>query len=323
MIEITTTVKQDKQLNAKKNVLATLAYFHMFDYPLRKREIFLFLGQEGDFDDMETVLEKLVAETAIYKLGEFYSLSSDFSLSTRRRKGNAKATRMLQMAGRVAAFISRFPFVRGVAVSGSLSKSFAGDTADIDFFIITSANRLWIARTFLHLFKKVSFLLQMQHYFCMNYFVDEAAPEIIEKNIYTAIEVTTLLPLRGKSSFEKFFSANEWTKEFLPNNYTRISSAKQNRDNLLKTVVETFLSGRMGNTLDNFLMKLTAKNWAKKAKNLKKNSRGGLMGLKTAKHYAKPDPVNFQQKLLRFYQNSLAEIFNRYEYSLSANNELH
>jgi hypothetical protein len=69
----------------------------------------------------------------------------------------------------------------------------------------------------------------------------------------------------------------------------------------------------MGNNLDNFLMKLTANSWAAKARRKKKNSRGILMALDTSKHFAKPSPVNFQQKLLKHYENKVSQIFDNYE----------
>ncbi|MEP7163284.1 MAG: hypothetical protein ABI741_01250 [Ferruginibacter sp.] len=306
----------------RKDILATLTYFNIFDYPLKKREIFIFLGHADEGHEFEQALNTLLNEAAVFKVGEFYSLHNNFSLSERRTRGNEKAMLMLKKANKVAALISRFPYVRAVAVSGSLSKNFADDTADIDFFIIAAANRLWIARTFLHLFKKLTFLVNMQHFFCMNYFVDEAAPEIVEKNIYTATEIATLLPLRGNAVFEKFYAANSWTKDFLPNNYMRISSAKEITGAWFKFIVEKLLNNKIGDRLDSFLMKLTDKSWSAKTRRNKRNTRGVLMSLRASKHYSKPDPANFQYKLLQLYENNLSDIFNQYEHSSRLTNEL-
>lgn len=306
----------------RKNILATLAYFDMFDYPLRKREIFIFLGQGDQLHQFEDALNTLINESAVFKIGEFYSLHNNFSLTESRIKGNEKAAKLLKTASTAAAVIDRFPFVKGVAVSGSLSKNFADDSADIDFFIITSANRLWLARTFLHAFKKLTFLLKMEQYFCMNYFVDEAQLTIIEKNIYTATEVATLLPLRGNIAFEKFYAENSWTKKFLPNNYMRISSAKDTRGTWFKFIAEKLLNNGVGNMLDNFFMELTKMSWESKTRKQKKNSRGILMSMHADKHFSKPNPANFQQKLLQHYEASLADIIDQYDHSSRLTNEL-
>ena len=311
-----------KFLNIKKDILATLAYFNMFNYPLKKREIFIFLGHSDPEHEFESALNLLVEECAVFKVGEFYSLHNNFSLCERRIKGNEKALLMLAKANKAASLISRFPYVRGVAVSGSLSKNFADDTADIDFFIIAAANRLWIARSFLHVFKKFTFLFNKQHFFCMNYFVDEAEPEIVEKNIYTATEIATLMPLRGNTVFENFYSANIWTKNFLPNNYMRISSARDISGSWFRIIMEKLLNNKAGDMLDSMLMKMTAKSWAAKTKRKKRNVRGVVMSLSASKHYSKPDPAAFQSKLLQHYENNLNDIFNLHEHSSSLTNEL-
>jgi hypothetical protein len=285
----------------------------MFDYPLKKREIFIFLGHEDKQHEFDEALSHLIDESAIYKIGNFYSLFNNYALAERRIRGNEKAAVMLKKAEQSAALIASFPFVKGVAVSGSLSKKFAGEDADIDFFIITAANRLWIARTFLHLFKKITFLFNQQDCFCMNYFIDEAEPGILEKNIYTAIEVATILPLRGSGIFEMFYKVNGWTKKYFPNKYMRISSAKEIKKTWFRTITEKMLDNKLGNLLDTFLMKLTAKSWNAKTRKQKRNSKGILMSMHTGKHFSKPNPANFQKKILQRYEKSLAEVFDQYD----------
>jgi hypothetical protein len=285
----------------------------MFEYPLKKRELFIFLQQPYPAPEFDAALSLLINESIIYDVGGFFSLQNNLQLAERRNKGNAKAERMLKKASVVAKLLSKFPYVRGVAISGSLSKNFADETADIDFFIIAAKNRLWIARTWLHAFKKLTFLFNKQHFFCMNYFIDELQPAIVEKNIYTATEIVTLLPLYGIEVFEKFFVANSWTKEFLPNNYMRINHAKPIKTNWFKEIVEKSLNNRAGNFFENRFMNMTAKSWNAKTKRNKRNSHGVVMSLNASKHWAKPDPVNFQDKLLKHYENKLADIFENYE----------
>ncbi len=306
-------------ITTKKDILATLAYFNMFDYPLKKREIFTFLGHSAEVNEFEQALNILVTELVVFKIGDFYSISNNHTLAEKRRKGNERAAILLKKAVRAAKLVAAFPFVRGVAVSGSLSKNFADDKADIDFFIITAANRLWIARTFLHIFKKFTFLLNKQDMFCMNYFIDEAEPCILEKNIFTATEVVTILPLRGNIVFEIFFAINNWTKAFLPNNYMRVATGEEIQKSWLKSAAEKIFSNRLGEWLDNFLMRMTAKSWDAKTRRNKTNSKGMIMSMHTGKHFSKPNPVNFQRKLLQRYEDSVAGIFKQYEVSSKVN----
>ena len=288
-------------MNITRDILLTLAYFDTFSYPLKRREIYKFLPNSYSTDDFEEGLQILVSDSLVYHMGEFYSLQYNYQIIQRRIKGNERSKELLKTAYKVSSLISRFPFVRGVAVSGSLSKNYADERSDIDLFIICSSNRLWIARTILHCFKKLTFLINKQHYFCMNYFIDEKVLEISEKNVYTATEIATLLPLHGSKVFQEFFAANSWTKDFLPNNYLRISSSKELSLPIYKRATELILNLLAGNAIDNLLMHITSSRWAKKYQRRKFNQRGILMSMSASKHVAKPDPKEFQQKLVAVY----------------------
>jgi len=304
----------------KKNILATLAYFDVFNYPLTQSEIFLFLAKRYDLSVFSNAILSLVAEHAIYKFDNFYTLKNDINIAKRRTAGNTKAAELIKVAERVGNLLAKFPYVRGIGISGSLSKNFADEQSDIDLFIITAGNRLWIARTLLHFFKKMTFLVNKQHLFCMNYFIDEQGLEIVEKNVYTAIEVATLIPLEGDTAFEKFYSANTWTRFFLPNNCMRLASAKPVKNTILKTIVEVLLNNPFGTFLDKHLMRITANRWLKKTQQRKLNTRGIIMGMDANKHYAKPDPTNFQTKLIDRYENKVGLLLQQYETLLAHSN---
>ena len=297
----------------KENILATLAYFDLFNYPLTRVEIYLFLQNKYDYDFFDDALESLLLSGHIFLFDKFYTLHNDHYLVVHRLTGNKKADELIKIALRVGELLIRFPYVRGIAISGSLSKNYADEKSDIDLFIITAKNRLWIARTFMHCLKKLTFLVKKEDYFCMNYYIDEQHLEIPEKSIYTAIEVGTLIPLQGDITFEKFYSANLWIKNFIPNKIMRVSSAKPVKAFACKSFVEWMLNNRVGNAIDNMLLHITTSRWLKKTRQNKQNNHGLLLSLKTGKHFAKPDPVNFQSILLARYDRKLKQLLNDYE----------
>ncbi|MGZ3764606.1 MAG: nucleotidyltransferase domain-containing protein [Mucilaginibacter sp.] len=301
----------------KKNILATLAYFDLFNYPLTMEEVFLFLPAKCDQDDFEYALRYLVIDRLIYKLDKFYALKNDYFLVERRVNGNIKAAGLISIAKKVSDLLIRFPYVRGIAISGSLSKNFADETSDIDLFIITAKNRLWIARTLMHCFKKLTFLVNKQHYFCMNYYIDEQEMQIREKNIYTAIEIATLIPLHGDAVFEQFYLTNAWTRDYLPHKCLRLSTAKPVKSSVLKKLTEILFNNVVGDLIDTLLMKITSKRWLKKMQMKKLNTRGIIMALDADKHYAKPDPRNFQEKLIVKYQNKVSQLLEHWEDSVA------
>lgn len=296
------------QVSLERSVLKVLAYFDMFNYPLLKEEVHFFLDHEVATDDVESALQQLVGARCIFRHGDFYSLNHDRSLVTRRLKGNHHARNLLTTAYKVSALLYRFPFVRGIGISGSLSKNFADEQADIDFFIITKADRLWIARTMMHLFKKFTFLVGRQHWFCMNYYVDEEAMMIEERNIFTATELITLMPVAGNGTLDDFFHVNAWAMDYFPNAHLRNDRKKFNRFPWYKKFTEWIFNNRFGDALDNFLMKLTSRRWKKKEQDGQVNMKGNRMGLRTGKHFSKPNPLHFQKKLLETYRQRIAAV---------------
>ncbi len=289
----------------RQHILNVLAYFDIFKYPLKSEEIRIFLAQQVSQESIDDELKTMLAEKTIFKIGNFYSLHNNITLAERRRKGNEKAALEMTNAIRAAKILSRFPYVKGLAVSGSLSKNFSSEKTDIDFFIITSAGRLWIARTCMHLYKKFTFLTGKQKWFCMNYYVDEAKLEIEEKNIYTAIEVATLLPMQGKTTFNDFIGANSWTKNFFPAKLTDTAVVPEIKKGVLGRSIESICNNSFGNWLDDQFMKITRRRWKKKEDHNMKNDNGFSIGMLVDKHYSKPNPVFFQNKVIEMYKAKL------------------
>ncbi|PWT99002.1 MAG: hypothetical protein C5B52_11340 [Bacteroidetes bacterium] len=289
-----------------KSILKVLVYFDMFQYPVSIDEIRFFIDQKAGEDEIADALKHMILDQRVYRIDKFYTLRNNFKLIERRIKGNIYAGNLLKKAYAIAAFLYKFPYVRGIGISGSLSKNFADEDADIDFFVITKKNRLWLARTAMHMFKKLTFLVGKQDWFCMNYYVDEDALLIEERNMFTAMELITLLPACGNGVMGRFFDVNEWARDYYPR-YEELnhSSKRLTHDVWYKRMIEWLLNNKLGDSLDNYFLRLTSRRWKKKEENFKLNVKGNRMGLRTGKHYAKPNPRFFQEKILMLYQSKL------------------
>ena len=291
------------------SILRILAYFDIFQYPLTADEIRQFAGRGISEARMEQSLQQLLLSETIFTKNDFFSLHNNPLLAIKRKEGNRRAEKLLPKAITIGRFLYRFPFVRAVGISGSLSKNFADEKADIDFFIITKANRLWIARTIMHLFKKLTFLTGHQHYFCMNYFIDEEALLIEEQNIFTATEIATLIPVRGDTVFDSFFAANNWSNRFMavpgcshkkPPSYRYFAVTKK--------AIESIFDNKAGNRLDDWLQKITTRRWNQKDLKGERNKNGLSMKLITGKHFSRSNPGAFQEKVVSLYEKKLAEL---------------
>jgi predicted nucleotidyltransferase len=293
---------------ARESVLKALAYFDIFHYPLTEEEIGSFLDRQSAKNELATLLTSLVADKIIFLHNGVYSLQDNPLLSYRRYQGNQRAETMLLKAQRIGRFLYQFPFVRAVGVSGSLSKNYADEKADIDFFIITKTNRLWIARTLMHLFKKLTFLTGRQRLYCMNYYIDEEALQLADQNIFTAIEIKTVVPVAGEDTMNVFFKMNNWADTWLPACGQQLQKEKDKRTGLLKLMMEGLLNNKVGDKIDDLFFRLTSTRWKRKERNGKRNEKGIRMGLLTDKHFAKSNPGDFQEKVLSLYRQRVDAI---------------
>ena len=205
-------------LPREESALQVLLYFNIFNHPLTVEEIVSFLPMGiQSVDEITRILESPSLNRIVKRIGRYFFLRTapDTCVESRLDKEQF-AKRRIAIATFVARFIGMFPFVRGVMLSGELSKGIASKNSDIDFVVVTQAKRLWISRTLLILFKK-AFLFNSKKYFCLNHFVSEENLAVGLRNIYSATEVATLKPLYSLKKYEEYMAGNRWVKQYFPN----------------------------------------------------------------------------------------------------------
>lgn len=299
----------------RSSIIRTLAYYDIFSYPLTAAEIYYNLGSNHtNLDEIKNELKNLSSYNIIYSKEEFFQLTDDEKYILRRKKGNELAKRRLKTAKKVSDLISRFPFIRGILLSGSISKGFMEEDSDIDYFIITYPNRVWFSRLILMLFKKL-FLFNSKKIFCINYFVDSEKLEIEEKNIFTATEIVTLLPTYGKKIYDEFYEKNYWVKEFYPNYPKReTGNVIDRKDGIVKNFLEKILSKNIGDKIDDFAMSVFEKFNRIKYKNY--GNEEFKIAFKSSKKESKHHPKFFQRRVLEEFNRKLELLEDRLKVSL-------
>ncbi len=306
-----TAIKENSNTDIMTGVIKTLVYFHLFNYPLTSIEVHSFSALNVSPLEITIALEQLVTERVLFRHENYYSLLDDSSVKTYREKGNKKAAELLPLAARKCRLLFSFPFTKLVAVSGSLSKNFATEKDDIDYFIVVKKNRLWIARTLLHCLKKLAYLRGRQHLYCMNYFIDETALEIIPKNIFTAIELKTIKAFGDADTLFSLEKNNSWADEWLPNLKIEFKHAPHN---FFKKVIEKIFDNRVGDLMNEILYKISERRWKIKFQKGAQNIKGVTMNLETGKHFARSNPGNFQQKILLAYDDQLTKLEEKFSF---------
>ncbi|MFA6261333.1 MAG: hypothetical protein WC760_07695 [Bacteroidia bacterium] len=282
----------------KENVLKVLQYYNYFSYPLTLDELYYNFPVSEKKEDIALAVNALVDEAAAFRFDELFSLVNQQERIERRKLGNALAVEKIRTAQKVGRFISLFPFVSTVFISGSLSKNYADENTDMDFFICTEPQRLWIARSLLHAFKKLTFLVGKQHNFCMNYFVDMDHLKLEEQNIYTAIELSTLKPVKHNDDvYREILRQNEWIRTYLPN-VAAFNDLHGVSEQIVKRKRKT--GGVWFDALNRWLMQATSWYWKRKWTRRKFPEDQYDLAFKSRIYVSKNHPQNYQKRVLEY-----------------------
>jgi hypothetical protein len=210
----------------QKAILKTLLYADLFDYPLTKTEILRFLISEKSIgeDDLYAALENKTL--SIEKSEGYFYLAGRRSLVKKRQEREKISLRKLELAKKIINKISFIPMVKLIGISGALSMKNCDEDDDIDLFVITDKNSVWITRLFLVIlltFLGVYRNRQSKNHtnkICLNMILDKNHISFDEKNrdLYTAHEIVQLLPVYNKEKvYERFIGENLWVKNYIPN----------------------------------------------------------------------------------------------------------
>jgi hypothetical protein len=242
----------------QRDILKTLIYFDMFDHPLRLPEIRQFLPSNSvpPKELHQQCLFMLFNRQLEEKDGYFALPGRAAKLADMRVEKERYARRLWVVARFVTSIVRRFPFVRGVFVSGELSKGVAAKSFDIDFVIVTAEQRVWIVRTICTVFKVV-FLFNRKKFFCYDHIASEEHLEIEERNLYTAMESVTLKPIFNDALYEKFCAVNSWTKEYLPGAVCPVQKNKKVRAVLpfVERIVVRLVSPELLDRIEHWLLR--------------------------------------------------------------------
>ncbi|MFN7987399.1 MAG: hypothetical protein U0529_08005 [Thermoanaerobaculia bacterium] len=295
--------------HAHAAVLRALLYYRIFRFPLRGDEVERLSGHAfAGPGEAARVLSDLVDRGLAGESDGLYFVG-DASQASERREAERCASGALPRALRRSRLIARFPFVRGVALTGTISKGVFRDGDDVDFFVVTAKGRVWICRTLLMLFKKVV-LLDSHRLFCVNYLVAEDALSIPDRNAFTATEVAWLKPVEGGAAFEAFFRENPWVSGFLPAWRPDGPLPPPVPSGPVKRLVERLLSGPRGDRLDDRLREAISRRNRRRYAHLAETAFE--VALRAEKGSSKHHPNHFQERVLARHAEEIREFEARH-----------
>jgi len=234
----------------ERAILETLAYSDVFEYPLRLDEICRYLPMRADIEQVSQTLNSL--GELVGEQDDFYFLAGREKIVETRKQREAHSQKFMRRALQYGRILGALPFIRMVALTGSLAVLNSTKDADFDYMLVTTPNRVWTARAFALVFNRITRLFG--HTLCPNLIVSENALAWSTHDLYSARELHQMVPITGMDVYRKLLGANEWTKEFLPN-VKRTSEVSKTSEVLLRNILELPLRGKLGNRLERWEMK--------------------------------------------------------------------
>jgi hypothetical protein len=197
-------------------VLRSVVYASLFDYPLTLAQLESSLvGVRADARTIESWWrEGELLQAAVEQHDGLYFPAGRSDLVHTRRRREALSRDLLDRDRRILSLVAGMPFVRMVAISGSLAHLNAEGSADLDLFVITAPNRVWSVTVATLALSK---LLGWRERVCMNYVVSERTLAIEPRDLFSANQIIHLRPLIGHEVFARFVKCNSFVREFYPN----------------------------------------------------------------------------------------------------------
>jgi hypothetical protein len=196
----------------KRAILLSVAYADVFDYPLTAGEIHRYCGRKVSFT---TLYAEIQSFGFLSQSGDYFTLPGRESLVAVRARREEISSNLWPHALRYGRFIASLPFVRMLAVTGSLAVDNAESRADIDYFIVTEPGHLWTCRALALALGRLAKFQKLN--LCPNYLVTTRALEFDDQNLYVAHELAQMVPLSGLEVYAEIRRRNAWVAEFLPN----------------------------------------------------------------------------------------------------------
>lgn len=197
-------------------VLRTVVYASLFDYPLTLAELCEnLIGTVATEEAVRSWLGSSAWLRARLEESEGYCFPRGRGeLVQTRRKREVASRRRLHSYGRALRLVANLPFVRMVALSGSLAHLNASRGADVDLFVITAPSRVWSVTTAAIVAAR---LLGWRRHLCLNYVVSERRLAVAPDDLFTANQIVHLRPLAGLEVYRRFLAANPFVARVYPN----------------------------------------------------------------------------------------------------------
>jgi predicted nucleotidyltransferase len=261
----------------------TIRYYDLFNQPVTAVQIWRSLIVESFQSHLRwagrhvyslksiqaSLISMRVAKRIESKWGYFF-LKGKAGNVTERMHRLHEAQDKWKLTQRLIKFVSIAPFVKGIAMAGSLAEGNTRADSDLDVLVIATRGRIWTARLILIMLAQLTGH-RRKHWddrapdkLCLNHYITDNALAVNKqiRNLYTAISYRHLIPIYGQAAFEEFYQANvSWQKKYLmypepPHIQSSFIVHTPYFGRVFKKIIEAILLEPVGNAVERWAEKI-------------------------------------------------------------------
>jgi len=262
---------EEKNKYIKKAIFKTIAFFDIFDYPLTVFEIKKYLNIKISILEILNVINN---NKKIKSLNGFYFLDNRKKIVKNRLDRYNYSNQKLKIAKQIVKIYQFLPWIKMIAIGNSIGSNNLKNKSDIDFFIITQKNKIWITRFFcagIAKFLKIRPIEQnKKDKICLSFYVGENNLDLQQFMIkkswkidkYFTYWFANLVPIYDVNNFyKKLIKNNLWIFNCFPNWKPIMSNIKYNNKKIILfySSIINILFGKLNNISKKIQLKIMPK----------------------------------------------------------------
>jgi hypothetical protein len=232
-------------------IVRSVIYASLFDYPLTLDQLHhsLLESRQSREEILTTYRASPLLQAVIEYRDDLFFPRDRGALVGERRLREARSRAFLAVHKRLLSLICALPYVRMVALSGSVAHLNLERGADLDIFVVTRGPRVWSVTVAIVLLAKI---VRRRHTLCANFVVSDSQLTLDQQDLFTANQVIHLKPICGEDVMTEILAANPFVERYYPNSVASLTdpagAAARNgvwpvrRGGRLKRLVETLFA---------------------------------------------------------------------------------
>jgi hypothetical protein len=211
-----------------KNIIATITYYDVLEYPLTSFQIWKHLLRYSADDTLNVwsltdiiyaLKDEHITKYISHKNGMYFLFGREKLVYLRRSREYISFPKMCKLK-RIISILRISPFVRMICVTGRLSYYNCDKESDLDIFVVYKTGHIWTGRFIMTVLTQIMGVRRYGHKtnnrVCLNYHITTDSLQVPTQDLFASHEYTFITPIFDVGYFDEFCKKNLWIKNYRP-----------------------------------------------------------------------------------------------------------